>query len=294
MEKIFVADSYANGEILGEPYQNLKGKMVVRVRMKCPRCCGSGNFLYNQVDGAMCYGCRGAGYVIDEVRAYTEKEYNAMKRANERAKERKLEAKAAKEKDLIDNAAKYKHEIALKKGFNEDEKIFIVYGGDTYSIKNSLKEQGARFDPVLKWYVSTPIDLPEGYKLCEVSFDEIYDYTAITKWATFKSDVEKILSEKMIPEEVPNTDFYPAAVKDRVKFGMVKLTAVRGFEGAYGYTHIYTFSLDNYVFVWMTTKTLDLSVNDCVSLTGTIKDFNKYEGINQTILNRCVVEKVEE
>ena len=55
MEKIFVADSYKNGEILGEPYQNIKGKMVVKVKMPCSRCGGTGNFLYNQMYGTMCY-----------------------------------------------------------------------------------------------------------------------------------------------------------------------------------------------------------------------------------------------
>lgn len=294
MEKIFVADSYANGEILGEPYENTKGKMVVRVKMPCSRCGGSGHFLYNSVDGTMCYGCRGSGVMVNEVRAYTEKEYNTMKRANERAKERKLEAKAAKEKDLIDNAEKYKHEIALKKGFNEDEKIFIIYGGDTYSIKDELKEKGARFDPVFKWFVSSLIDLPDGYKFCEVSFDEVYNYTPQTKWATFKEGIDKILAAKMTPADAAVTEFYPAVVKERIKLDKVKLTAIRGFEGIYGYTHIYTFSLENYVFIWMTAKTLDIAVNDYVSLTGTVKDFKEYEGINQTILTRCTVTKVEE
>lgn len=292
MEKIFVADSYKNGEILGEPYQNFKGKMVVKVRMTCPRCSGSGNYSYNQMDGTMCYGCMGSGVVTNEVRAYTEKEYNTMQRANERAKERKLEAKAAKEKDLIDNAETYKLEVAKKLGFNDEGKIYIVYGGDTYTIKDQLKELGARFDYTFKWFFSKTVELPEEYKLCEVSFDEVYDYEPRTKWATFKPNVKDILSKKLAETNPQaSTSFYPAAIKDKISVKAV-LSNIRGFNGMYGYTYIYTFTVDNYVFVWMTAKNLEIETGSTVDLSGTIKEFEDYQGIAQTKVTRCKVSVV--
>lgn len=293
MEKIFVAKSYQNGEILdAEPHKNLKGKMVVRVRMTCPRCGGSGHFSYNEMDGTMCYGCMGAGKVVNEVRAYTEKEYTAMERTNERAKERKLEAKAAKEKDLIDNAESYKLEVAKKLGFSEDGKIYIVCGGDTYAIKDQLKELGARFDYNFKWFLSKIVELPEGYKLCEVSFDEVYDYEPRTKWATFKTNVKDIISAKIAELDPPKTTkFYPAEVKDKISV-TAKLSSVRGFDGMYGYTYIYTFIFDDYVFVWMTAKDLEIEDNSTVELSGTIKAFEDYQGIAQTQVTRCKVQVV--
>ena len=120
-----------------------------------------------------------------------------MQRANERAKERKAEAKAAKEKDLVDNAETYKLEVAKKLGFSDEGKIYIVCGGDTYSIKDQLKARGARFDYTFKWFFSKIVDIPEGYKLCEVSFEEVYDYEPRTKWATFKSNVRDIIAAKL-------------------------------------------------------------------------------------------------
>ena len=289
MEKIFVADSYASGQIIGEPYKNLKDKMVVKVRMKCPRCGGSGNFSYNQMDGTMCYGCMGSGVVTNEVRAYTEKEYNTMKRANERAKERKLEAKAAKEKDLIDNAETYKLEVAKKLGFSDEGKIYIVCGGDTYAIKDQLKELGARFDYTFKWFFSKEVELPEGYKLCEVGFDEVYDYEPRTKWATFKPNVKDILSAKLLESNPPKTTkFYPAAPKDKISV-TAKLASVRGFDSMYGYTYVYTFTLDDYVFVWMTAKNLEIEDGSTVELSGTIKGFEDYQGRATTYLTRCKI-----
>lgn len=294
MEKIFVADSYKNGQILGEPYQNSKGKMIVKVRMPCSRCNATGNYSYNILDGTMCYGCRGNKYIINEVRAYTEKEYNTMQRANERAKERKAEARAAKEKDLIDNAEKYKLEVAKKLGFSDEGKIYIVCGGDTYTIKDQLKELGAKFDYTFKWFFSKVVELPEDYKLCEVSFDEVYDYEPRTKWATLKEGVKDILTKKLTETNPPTfTTYYPAAIKDKISVKAV-LSTIRGFDSMYGYTYVYTFTLDNYVFVWMTSKDLDIEAGSTVELTGTIKGFEDYQGVANTQVTRCKVQVVNE
>lgn len=293
MEKIFVAKSYQNGEILdAEPYKNSKGKMVVRVKMPCDRCGATGNFSYNTLYGTTCFKCQGAKYVINEVRAYTEKEYANMEKANERAKERKIEAKLAKEKDLMDNAASYKLEVAKKLGFNSEGKMYIVCGGDTYAIKDRLKELGARFDYTFKWYLPNPVELPEGYQLCEFSFDELYDYAPLTKWANLKEGVSDIIKRRLQElETATDTKYYPAEVKDKISV-QATLATVRGFDSMYGYTYIYTFTLDEYVFVWMTAKDLDLEVNTTVDLAGTIKGFEEYAGQKQTQITRCKVSAV--
>ena len=296
MEKIYVADTYKHYEIIGEPVANQKGHLYVKVKGICPRCSGSGNYSFNLLDGSVCYGCFGRGYIVTNVRAYTEKEYNRMVANKERARKRKEEERAAREKDLIVNAQKYKHEVALKLGFNEDEKIFIVYGGDTYTVKDQLKELGARFNPTLKWYLPKKVELPEGLYLCEFSFDELYDYSIKTKSALFKNGAKDIISHKIA--EVRNdvsSEFYPGEEKDRIYDLQVKVDNIRGFNGLYGYTYIYTFVLENYVFVWMTAKNdLKIAADDIVNLTGTIKKFEEYNGVKNTYITRCTVKKEEE
>lgn len=296
MEKIFVADSYKNMEIIGEPFKNEQGRLYVKVRGVCPRCGGSGHYLYNQMDGTRCYGCQGSGISIQKVRAYTEKEYARMQAANERARAKKAAEREAKVRDLVENAAKYKHEVALKLGFGEDEKAYLVYGDDTFAIKDELKELGARFDPTLKWFFSHAVDLPEGYSLCEMSFDELYDYNPQTKWAQFKEDAKNIVTRRLAELKGPSTSkFYPAAEKERIRNITAKVANVRGFEGAYGYTSVYTFTSEDYVFVWMTSKCdLDLAAGDTVDLTGTIKSFDEYMGVKNTYLTRCAVKKITE
>lgn len=295
MEKIFVADSYKDMQIVSEPFENEKGRLFVKVKGVCPRCSGSGHYSYNQMDGTRCYGCNGSGTAILTVRAYSEKEYNRMQTANDRARAKREAEKEAKARDLIENAEKYKHEVALKLGFGEDEKIYLVYGDDTYAIKDELKRLGARFDPTLKWFFSKEVALPEGYKLYEMSFDELYTYNPQTKWAEFKEDAKAIVSRRMIELKGPSTSkFYPGAEKERIRNITAKVKSIRGFEGAYGYTAIYTFTSEDYVFVWMSSKCdVDFAVGDTVDLTGTIKKFDEYAGIKNTYLTRCVVKCIK-
>ena len=305
MEKFFAADSYKNAQIISEPFENEKGKMVVKIQRKCDRCSGLGiivarvennQYIPIPVDGGVCYKCGGSGKETKLVRAYTEKEYARMQAANERARAKREAEKEAKARDLVENAAKYKHEVALKLGFGEDEKAYLVYGDDTFAIKDKLKELGARFDPTLKWFFSKEVELPKGYKLCAMSFDELYNYNPQGKWAEFKEDAKAIVSQRIAELKGPSTStYYPGVEKERIHNITAKVSSIRGFEGMYGYTSVYTFTSGDYVFVWMTSKcNLDFAVGDTVDLTGTIKKFDEYMGVAQTYLTRCLVKKVEE
>lgn len=304
MDKFFVADSYKNAEIISEPFENEKGKMVVNIKETCPRCSGLG-FIVSRVengkpipipvDGGICYKCKGDRVIKRTIRAYTEKEYNALQRAKERNAQKKKDAAAARVQEAIDNAEQYKHEVALKLGFGENEKVYLVYGDDTYAIKDKLKEMGARFDPTLKWYLSHEVELPEGYNLCEMSFDELYDYFPAGKWAQFKENAKEIVNQRIAKLKGPSTSkFYPGVEKERIRNLTAKVQNIHGFEGMYGYTRVYTFTSEDYVFVWMTTKSLNVVAGETIDLTGTIKKFDEYMGIKTTYLTRCVIKKIGE
>jgi len=94
----------------------------------------------------------------------------------------------------------------------------------------------------------------------------------------------------------PSTSvYYPGVEKERIRNITAKVSNVRGFEGVYGYTTVYTFTSENYVFIWMTSKCIvNLLVGDTVDLTGTIKKFDEYMGVKNTYLTRCVIKKVED
>ena len=301
----YVADSYKNMTQIGEPFEKETGKKYIRVKDTCPRCSGLGIIVARvengqpipiPVDGGVCYQCGGSGIQEKDVRAYTEKEYTRMQAANERARAKKAAEREAKIQERLDNAETYKHEAALKLGFGDDNMAYLVYGDDTFAIKDELKAMGARFNPILKWYFSKEVELPEGYKLCPVSFDEVYDYNAASRWVDYKENAKDTITRKFVELKGPSTaEYYPAAERERIRNITAKVTAIRGFEGLYGYTSVYTFTSGNYVFVWMTSKCdLDLAVGDTVDLTGTIRKFDEYMGVKQTHLNRCIVNKISE
>ena len=306
MEKFFVADSYKDAEIMGEPYLNDKGRLYVNIKTKCPRCGGlgiivshveNGKMIPIPVDGGICYKCNGDKYIKQSVRAYSEKEYKQLQAAKERRLHQKEEARKKQIEQDLAKADELKHAAALRLGFNEDEKAYMIVGDNTYAIKDDIKAAGGRFHDVFKWYTPNRIELPDGYSLCEFSFDDVYTFNPIGNWADLKENVKDIVQEMTAKYyKVPDSEYYPAEVKDRIRNITARLTKVFSFDSFYGFTYVYTFEFNKYVFVWMTSKNLsfvqDINVGDEVTLTGTIKKFDEYKNIKQTVLTRCKIEKV--
>lgn len=292
MEKFYVAPSYEGCEFFGKPFENpLKGgKMYVKVYIPCKRCGGSGNYSYCSLYGTICLRCHGVGVEMATVRAYTEKEYNAMIKAKERAAAKKEAEKQAKINALMADAEKNKLECAKKLGFNENLITYMVVGGNTYEIKDDLKEHGAKFNSVLNWHIPYQITLPEGYSFCEISFDEVYRFKPLAKEAELNIDAAKIVEEKMAAMLGNGaSEFYPEDEGTRIRGVEAKVEKIAGFSGVYGYTYIYNFSADNFHFVWMTSSHQSLEEGDAVILAGTIKKFDTYRGVKITYLTRCKV-----
>lgn len=52
----------------------------MKTKMTCTRCGGSGSYSFNLRDGTICYGCRGAGYVMKNVADLEKKAKSAAAR----------------------------------------------------------------------------------------------------------------------------------------------------------------------------------------------------------------------
>ena len=292
MEKFYVAPSYEGCEFFGKPFENpLKGgKMYVKVYIPCKRCGGSGNYSYCSLYGTICLRCHGVGVEMATVRAYTEKEYNAMIKAKERAAAKKEAEKQAKINALMADAEKNKLECAKKLGFNENLITYMVVGENTYEIKDDLREHGAKFNSVLNWHMPYQIVLSEGYSFCEISFDEVYDFKPLAKNAEMKIDAKQIVEDKlaeMLGEDA--SEFYPEDEGTRIRGIEATVGKITGFSGVYGYTYIYNFIVDNFHFVWMTSSHQTFEEGDAVVLAGTIKKFDTYKGVHITYLTRCKI-----
>ena len=137
-----VAKSYQNYEQISEVFQE-NGKDYINVKIPCDRCGGHGSSdhpSWRSNYHGICFKCHGIGYEIKSVRVYTEKEYAALEKASIRRKEL-MEEKRVAEIDNVNNS--YKEACGFKYGF-----ITAVLG-DTYPIKDELKDAGAKYSRVL-------------------------------------------------------------------------------------------------------------------------------------------------
>lgn len=284
-----VAPSYKNATIQAVDEENRKAYIVET----CDRCGATGAFIIPGIFQGTCFKCGGAGKLAKWVKAYTPSEYEKYIKAVERARERKQEKKDAEVRRLQDESEANKAKYVASYGYDpENPMVYLVYGEDTYSIKNELKERGGRYHNLLNWYFTHEVEVPEGFILIPVEFDKIFNWNPISKTASFKDNCNEVVQEARVKHAVPSKSEYIGEIKERLRDMRVTLTGSRGFQSMYGYTIVYTFAYGDNVLVWMTTSEQNIEVNHEYLLTGTVKKFEEYNGVKQTHLSRCIIKEV--
>lgn len=180
-----------------------------------------------------------------------------------------------------------------KNGFSADGFTYVIFGDDTYSIKEWLKEQGCKFHPWLKWHSPTPLDVPVGYGSICFSFDELCIWDEKEGSAYFTEKAKDLIDRRVKEAEGPSLSEYVGEVGERLRNLTVVFKSMRGFAGRYGWTNIYTFQHGDDVLVWFTAKDLDLEKGQVVDLTGTVKCHEEFREVKTTQLSRCIIKVVE-
>ena len=293
--KYEVADSYTNMKVVSDIFENDKGKTYVTVEAPCHRCYGSGQYGSLSIHDGICFACGGSGREYIDVRAYTEEEYRKYVAKKESDALRKETKERLAQEDRLKNEETYRHKAALRCGFGENDCIYVIYGRNAYSIREEIKKLGGKFNYDFGWYFTSPIkNLPAGYSFCKISFTEVYTYDPLQDIAILKENAKDIIKKKIISFLPPsNTEYYPAEIKERLRNLLVKVDTIKTIGNElYGSTNIYTFTLDRYVFVWMTdTVHSELKIGSSIFLTGTIKKFDDFNGVHQTYLSRCIIKE---
>ena len=283
MGKYLVADTYQSMTQVGEPFEK-NGKDYIIVREPCPKCGGKGTIShYFHIDHGVCFTCHGNGYFQKAVRVYAEKELERMNKAKEKRREK---AQAEREARI----AKAQAEWPRKNGFDNLGNTWIFVKGDTYAIKDSLKENGYKFNKILGWHGAECLeDLPEGYEICQVGFHEVYRFEPYATEPDFvgKAHIEQLKANAGQGEFV-------GEIGERLRTLDVQLMSIREYDGAYGLSYIYQFSYKGDILIWMTSKWMDIEPDKWYVLTGTVKKHNSYKGMNQTYLSRCIVKEKDE
>ena len=160
-----------------------------------------------------------------------------------------------------------------KYGFSPEGLTYVIYGDDTYAIKDWLKEQGCKFNPTLKWHSPHPISLPDGYGF-------------------FKDDANKLVDKKIALAQGPSLSEYVGEVGERLRNLTAIYKSTRGFMGNYGWTNIHTFQCGEDILVWFTSAECSLERGTVVDLTGTVKKHEEFRGVKTTQLSRCKIKEV--
>ena len=247
------------------------------VETQCPKCGGNGYidyYAYNQ--GGVCFNCGGTGEKTTTWKEYTP-EY-AQKLADRRLAKAK---KQAPEK----NAKTFK-----RNGFSEDGKAWVVVG-DTFEIKDELKEAGAKWSGIMGWHFDRA---DNGYDCFEVAADDLMEKSEAGEyyWGDMTGVIDYIKEQKALRAPKTNSE-HVGEVGDKIE---VKLIFKQYFTFETHYTYsgelnfIYKFAdEDGNTFTWKTGKAMELEEGAEYMVKGTIKAHDEYKGDKQTVLTRCKI-----
>lgn len=269
----------------------------------CDRCNGRGLFIVRvennrlipaQPDSGVCYKCGGRGKVMGAWKEYTE-EYRAKLDAQNAkgAAKKKAELEEKRKAEYESNGIKW----LAEHGFTPDGFTYLFLG-DTYAVKDQIKEAGGKYTSFIGWHADHEIS---GMYSIKVHVDELaertylgyYQYNAdCSEWQAKKEAAYKELSGAKASNHY-------GSVGDKVQLS-VELVRVAFFKGYMGATTtVYTMKdADGNLFVWKTTANLERVENgeyhniekgEHFTVKCTIKEHSEYKGEKQTVLTRCRV-----
>lgn len=260
-----------------------KNDTLVFADYTCRRCGGRGGAECWAYTGYTCYECGGSGRADKpELLKFYTPEYQAKLDAiNEKRRAKKYAEALA----TVDTR---RAEVLSPRGFSKDDDGFFTYCvlGDTFDIKDELKDKGCKFDAMLGWHSAVELD---GYNTQKVYFDEVAewvsDISASFDYKSRKEIKDAINKNAVVADE---TSDYIGKVGDKVEFtGTPK--CVYSVESNWGYhhqtMHIYVIKVGTNEVVWKTSNYL--KENEPVTLKGTIKELTIYKGKKQTEVTRC-------
>ena len=251
----------------------------------CPKCNGTGFIYgYEHIEGGRCFLCGGDGYHPHTFKVMTP-EYEAKLQAR---RDTKVRSQA--------------NEINLKNfnrlGFNCFGVTYVVFG-NTFEVKEQLKEAGAHYNNWLGWHFYEDHSEFKCVKLEVSSFTSIND---LGLWSLDECEIKDAADELKKSSEIEYnrnhcTSDYIGSVNDKIEI-VAKFDNYFTFSTRYSYRgelhYIYKFKTENgSILIWKTSKALNISIGDMCNIKGTIKELSEYNGEKQTIITRAKVNAYE-
>ena len=260
---------------------------------RCTHCGGAGGADAWNHTGYTCWECGGTGRRSTPkiIKEYTP-EYEAKLNAR---REKSWAKKLEEEKALI---PEINSKFLKENGFDQEGNTWIILG-NTYSIREQLKELGCSFNySEIGWH--SPRELPD-YPSIKLNASDLLlkdENGRIIGWNNERAS--ELISEAK--KGIIKESEYVGNVGEKIE---LKATYIR--ECSYDvcvmgnswmkqtrYIHIFEDENGNQ-FCWNTTAIIwDIEEGSRVKLKGTIKEHKEYKNVKQTYLTRCKITKEEE
>ena len=248
----------------------------------CGRCGGQGASEAWKFTGCTCYECGGSG----RSKVRLEKRYTPEYQA-------KLDARRKVRQDKIDRewkagAAKRNAEKNLntlhRYGFQELDAYAVL--GNTFDIKDQLKEVGARFSPELHWVCPTEPTWLTSNPYIRINVADVFTMTDEGLFV-LKDDIHEFMDALE-----PARGEYIGKVGQRLSV-TATLTRAIPYDASFSYQrttgYIYIFeTADGNTLVWRTTSAW-LDTDKEYDIVGTVKEHSEYNKVRQTVLTRCKI-----
>lgn len=195
-----------------------------------------------------------------------------MEKANAEAVERR--------KDWLEN-----------NGFTAEGTTF-VYTGETYSVKDQLKEGGAKYSGAIGWHSAQQV---EGFECVVVTAEELFTTNV---WGDYEyksaDELNALIDSKRPKSEEPESN-YVCAIGDKVKMELTYVKSIAFERKKFGfysggtetaYFHRFKDEQGN-LLIWCTASYIPNNKGEVVLVSGTITDHREYEGVKETYLRNC-------
>lgn len=179
-------------------------------------------------------------------------------------------------------------------GFNENLETYVYFLDNSYEIKETLKDDGFRFNKVLYWHAP---ELKEEYsdKTFKVALDEIAEISA---WGTgyYKENAKDYIEKKMFDARGEKEGEWlgdPALDVNKKITIVATLVDIVEVNTRFGMTQLVKFVDESGNSInWWTSVEIKYEVGTKLSITGTIKGFDRYKNKKITVMKRCKLSEV--
>lgn len=248
----------------------------------CNRCGGRGSSEAWKFTGCTCYECGGSG----RSKVHFEKHYTPEYRAklDARAKVRQEKKQREWEAGAAERNAEANLKTLSRYGFEQVDAYAVL--GNTFSIKDQLKEVGAKFSPELHWVCPKEPTWLTSHPYIRINVADVF---TMNEHGLFrlKDDAADFISafEPVIGKHLGKVGLKLSATATLVR--SIPYDASFGYHSASGNIYIFE-TAEKDTLVWKTTSAW-LTVDKTYQLEGTVKEHSEYNRVKQTVLTRCKI-----